>query len=381
VLRTLAAFVAATAALTITSASSAAAYVPATETQFNVPAAAPGSTALKQRVFLDAVIGALDATPAGETVTISMFSLYDPAATDAILRAHQRKVNVRYLTWDQNPKGVQLNQVKDELGTDTRAKSWFKMCHGSCAFSGDRGAHHAKLVLSSRIIDSNGRSVRSLTLVSSGNLTDSGAAIQWNEFQTITDPKIYAAAQSYILSIKGDQTRYDFPSASSASGKYRLAFFPRKNLPVDPVLDTLRDVSCDGGGKIRVAMFFWSSKRAAMARQIVALRRAGCDVAVLFDSWQTDDSVEALLSRGHVPIYDTHVGDAKGMFMHAKTTILSARVKGKRRNYVFAGSPNFSWAARQLNSESMLRINSLAEVNLHFRWWDSVLAATTTARA
>jgi phosphatidylserine/phosphatidylglycerophosphate/cardiolipin synthase-like enzyme len=67
--------------------------------------------------------------------------------------------------------------------------------------------------------------------------------------------------------------------------------------------------------------------------------------------------------------------------MHAKTTILSARVKGKRRNYVFAGSPNFSWAARQLNSESMLRINSLAEVNLHFRWWDSVLAATTTARA
>jgi hypothetical protein len=365
----------------ITSASSAVAYVPATETQFNVPAAAPGSTEPKQRVFLDTVIGAVDATPAGETVTISMFSLSDPAATDAILRAHQRNVNVRYLTWDQNPKGVQLNRVKNELGTDTRAKSWFKMCRGSCAFSGDRGAHHAKLVLSSRIIDSNGHSVTSLTLVSSGNLTRSGAAIQWNEFQTISDPKVYAAAESYILSIKGDRTRYDFPSATSISGKYQLAFFPRKNLPVDPVLDTLRDVSCNGGGKIRVAMYFWSFKRVAMARQLVALKTAGCDVEVLFDSWQTDNSVEAVLREGHIPIYDTHVGGAEGMFMHAKSTILSARVNGKRRNYVFAGSPNFSWAARHLNSESMIRINSKAEVDLHFRWWSSVLAATTTTRA
>jgi hypothetical protein len=378
-LRTLA-LLAAAAALTAASTSSAVAYVPATETQFNVPAAAPRSTELKQRVFLDAVIGALDATPAGETVTISMFSLYDPAATDAIVRAHQRKVHVRYLTWDRDPKGVQLNRVKNELGTNTAAKSWFKMCRGSCAISGDSGAHHAKLVLSSRIIDSNGRSVRSLTLVSSGNLTSAGSGVQWNEFQTITDPKIYAAAQAYILSIKDDRTRYDFPSATSASGKYLLTFFPRKSLPVDPVLDTLHGVSCKGGGKIRVAMYFWSFKRVAMARQLVALKKAGCDIKVLFDSWQTDDGVEAVLRDGHIPIYDTHVGDANGMYMHAKATILSARVNGTRRNYVFTGSPNFSWAARQLNSESMLRINSKAEVELHFRWWDSVLAATTTAR-
>jgi hypothetical protein len=378
-LRTLA-MIAAAAALTAASTSSAVAYVPATDTQFNVPAAAPGSTELKQRVFLDAVVGALDATPAGETITISMFSLYDPAATDAILRAHRRRVHVRYLTWDRDPKGVQLNRVKNELGTDTRAQSWFKMCRGSCAISGDSGSHHAKLVLSSRIIDSNGRSVRSLTLVSSGNLTSAGSGIQWNEFQTITDPKIYAAAQSYVLSIKDDRTRYDFPSATSASGKYQLTFFPRKSLPVDPVLDTLHGVSCKGGGKIRVAMYFWSFKRVAMARQLVALKKAGCDIKVLFDSWQTDDGVEAVLRAGHLPIYDTHVGDANGMYMHAKTTTMSARVNGTRRNYVFTGSPNFSWAARQLNSESMLRINSKAEVELHFRWWDSVLAATTTAR-
>jgi phosphatidylserine/phosphatidylglycerophosphate/cardiolipin synthase-like enzyme len=117
-----------------------------------------------------------------------------------------------------------------------------------------------------------------------------------------------------------------------------------------------------------------------MARQLVALKKAGCDVKVLFDSWQTDDGVEAVLRAGHIPIYDTHVGDTNGMYMHAKTTTISARVNGTRRNYVFTGSPNFSWAARQLNSESMLRINSKAEVELHFRWWDSVLAATTTAR-
>ena len=369
------------AALATALAPPAMAYVPATRTQFTIPALAAGSSEPKQRAFLDAVVGALDATPAGETVTISMYSISDPAATDAIIGAHERGVAVRYLTWDQNPAGIQLNRLKDALGTDTEARSWFKMCRGSCALSGDAGAHHAKLVLSSRIVDENGRSARSLSLISSGNLTRGASVSQWNEFQTITDRRVYLAAKSYVLSLKGDRTRYDFPSATSASGKYRLAFFPRKNLPVDPVLNTLRDVTCGGGGKIRVAMHLWTFRRLALARRLVALKKARCDVKVLYDAGVTDEVVRDVLRKGGVPAYNTHIGGADGMYVHTKTTILSARVNGTRRNYVYTGSPNFSWAARHLNSESLLRISSKAEVDLHVRWWNSVLAATRAKRA
>lgn len=375
------AVLASAAALTTVLAPPAAAYVPATQTQFNVPALAPGTSVPKQRVFLDAVTGVLDATPAGETVTISMYSISDPTVGDAIVGAHERGVRVRYLTWDQNPEAVQLVRIRKALGTNTRAASWFKMCRGSCASSGGAGAHHPKLVLSSQIVDENGRSVRSLALVSSGNLTRGGGIVQWNAFQTIVDREVYAAATSYVLSLKGDRTRYDFPSVTSASGKYRLIFFPRKKLPVDPVLGTLRDVSCLGGGKIRVAMYLWTSRRAALARQLVALKKAGCDVKVLYDGNLTDDSIEAVLRRGRVPAHDTNVGGADGMYVHTKTTIIAARVNGVRRNYVYTGSPNFSWAARHLNSESLLRISSAAEVDLHIRWWNSVLAATRAKRA
>lgn len=368
------------AALTMALAPPASAYVPATRTQFTVPALAPGSTTAKQRTFLTAAIGAANATPAGETLTISMYSISDKAVVDALIRAHRRGVRVRYVTWDLDPKGVQLLRLKKALGTNLRARSWFKMCHGSCARSGEGGAHHAKLVLSSRIVDGNGRSVKSLVLVASGNLTLGSSIQQWNEFQTIVDRRLYASAKAYVLAVARDRTQYDFPSATSASGKYQLLFFPRKDLPVDPVLSTLRQVSCEGGGTIRVAMYLWTALRSAMARQLVALRKAGCDVKVLVDGPFTDDGIEAVLRKGGVRTYNTHVGGADGMFVHTKTTIIAARVDGVLRHYVYTGSPNFSYPARHYNSESMLRISSKAEVDLHVRWWNSVLAATRARR-
>lgn len=344
------------------------AVAPAQATTFNDPFGPPA----RQRVFLDTVISDLDAMPARSAVTISMYSLSDPAVTDALVRAHRRKVKVRYMTWDQSFANPQLDRLRTELGTDTSAASWLKVCRGSCARSGDVGAQHSKIVAFS----TTGKRKR-VVLVSSGNLTTGSTSSQWNEFQTVDDDRVYATARDYVFSLTGDRDRFDFPSVTSSDGRFQLSFFPRKRQAGDPVLDTLKATSCKGGGRVWVAMFLWSGKRIATARRLVELKRQGCSVRVLMDSAETAGSVESTLRKGKVPLYDSHVAD---VYVHAKTTIISAPVRGKRSNIVFAGSPNFSWTARYLNAEALVRMDSKAEADQHFAWFDRVLEATNSKR-
>jgi hypothetical protein len=350
-------------------------FTPSPVSQFTVPEGG-GGTLGQQRLFLDTVIAGLNAMPTGSAVTISMYSLSDPAVVDAMLDAHKnRAVKVRYMTWDQKVANTQLDRLRDALGTNTRKDSWFKMCRGSCARSGDVGAQHAKIVAFSTV-----GAYKKVTIISSGNLTRGAARTQWNEFQTIDDDRIYTTARAYVFSLTGDRDRFDFPAVSSADGKYRLSFFPRKNQNTDPVGTDLGALRCRPGDRVDVAMALWTDKRIALARRLVALKKAGCRVRVLMNSAQTERGVEAVLRKGiGKTLYDSAVGE---MFVHTKTTVIAAHDRKGRLVYrVWAGSPNFSWSARYLNSEALLRINGKSEVTLHQAWFTQVLAATNARRA
>jgi hypothetical protein len=346
------------------------AYTPRTGSTFNVPAKAPGTSRARQMVFTDTVVQAIRATPRGETITVSMFSLSVGKVTDAFVAAHDRGVKVRFLTYSGATANGNVRRLRAELGTNTRAGSYVKICSGSCLITKkDVGVQHAKLLTFSRVVDDRKKSVRWLTLVGSGNLTYAAGEDQWNEFQTIPgNRRIYDAATAYMASMRFDRNKFDTPSVTS--GPYRLDFLPKKDLTFDPVLPDLRRVTCQGGGTIRVGMYGWTGYRKGIARQLVSLKKAGCDVRVAIDSRYAVPAVRKILIEGRVPTYDTR--NTPRRYVHWKTTVIDARIGGTMRHRVYAGSANFTGAAILSNTDVILRIDSAAESMVHRQRFDLI---------
>lgn len=348
----------------------AVAYVPAPGSTFNTPAKAPGTTRARQMVFTDRAVQAIAATPRGETITISIFSLSVGKVTDALIAAHRRSVRVRFVTHDGATQNGNVRRLMAALGTNTRARSYVKICSGSCLVTKKGvGVQHAKLLTFSRVLDDRKRSVRWVTLVSSGNLTYAAGEDQWNEFQTIPgNRKIYDAATAYVASMRFDRDR--FTTASVTSGIYRLDFLPKKDPGFDPVLADLQRVSCKGGGTIRVGMYGWTGYRTAIARRLVALRKAGCDVKVAIDGRYAVPAVREILTSGRVPTYDTR--NTPRRYVHWKTTVIDARIGATVRHRVYAGSANFTGAAIRSNTDVILRIDSASQTKLHRQRFDLI---------
>lgn len=349
----------------------AAAYTPRQGTTFNIPAKAPTTTRARQMVFTDRAVQAVRATPRGETITVSIYSLSIGKVADAFIAAHRRGVKVRFVTHDGAKKNGNVRKLISALGTNTRARSYVKICSGSCLVTKKGvGVQHAKLLTFSRVVDDRKRSVRWLTLVSSGNLTYAAGEDQWNEFQTIPgNRKIYDAATAYVASMRFDRDKFN--TASVTSGIYRLDFLPQKDLTFDPVLPDLKRVTCKGGGTIRVGMYGWTGYRKAIARQLVTLRKAGCDVKVAIDSRYAVPAVRKILTSGRVPTYDTR--NVPRRYVHWKTTVIDARINGAVRHRVYAGSANFTGAAIWSNTDVILRIDSAAESRVHRQRFDQMV--------
>ena len=94
--RTLAAAAAAAlaAATLIPVPAQAVTYSPTAGAIFNIPDGV-GGTPAQQRRWLDTVTNITDATPAGQRITITMLSIYDPQVITALQRAAHRGVDVR----------------------------------------------------------------------------------------------------------------------------------------------------------------------------------------------------------------------------------------------------------------------------------------------
>jgi len=317
----------------------AVAYTPAAGTTFNVPAKAPSTTRARQLVFTDKATQAVKATPRGETITVSIFSLSVGKVTDALIAAHRRGVRVRFLTYNGATVSGNVRRLMAALGTNTNARSYVKICSGSCLITKKGvGVQHAKLLTFSRVINDRKKSVRWVTLVSSGNLTYAAGQDQWNEFQTIpNNRKIYDAATAYMASMRLDRDTFNTPSVTS--GIYRLDFLPKNDLAFDPVLPDLRRVTCTGGGTIRVGMYVWTGWRTTIARQLVTLKKAGCDVKVAIDGRYVVPAVKTILTSGGVPTYDTR--NTSRPYVHWKTTVIDARIGGTMRHRVYAGNNLF----------------------------------------
>ncbi len=299
---------------------------------------------------------AIDGAEPGATLRLAAYSLAMPPTTRALVAAHRRGVQVRVVVDDHSAHWGSVRVLSEELGRDTAADSFVKVCRMSCR--GGRGNQHAKFLTVSSSTQGEG-----VVLVGSVNLTGYNAQRQWNDLYSVADPAIHdQLAEAFdLMATDRPQGRLALPTTADGF-ETDLSPYPGISARRDPLLHRLRTVHCKGvaltagrNGRtvVRILMHAWNGERGvALAKGVARLERQGCDVKVLYGVGM-GRQVNRVLQRAHVPARDSLHDHRR---VHQKVMVLSGRI-GRRTdaNYVWTGSHN--WSDRSLrNDELILRI-------------------------
>jgi phosphatidylserine/phosphatidylglycerophosphate/cardiolipin synthase-like enzyme len=368
----------------------------------NTPKGAGGSLA-QQYVYIRTTIGVLDAMPRGSVFRFVIPNLdlgRDPAKPSsayvgadqdvlaALQRTYRRGVHVQGVMQRRIPPSGKINALIKTLGTNTRAKSYVRVCEGSCFTSDSSGVMHAKIWTASSVAKPGGGYYRMVGAVGTQHFTGSTNAGSWNSTQVFAGECMYRSLVAFHKALQADRTRRNFPGVSC--GNLQMQYFPTSGKP-DPWVNALKHVSCKAkpgygvGGRtlIRVAVFFWSDARKAVAVQLKALRDAGCIVQVAVNN-AGDTSpriVRYLVTAARLPTWDGHwtpKDPRLGIYLHDKTFWVDGTLYGKGRASIYQGSHNLSGNAVHRGNETIIRtVSSKEDVAEMNRWWGQRMRFST----
>lgn len=313
----------------------------------------------------------IDGTRKGQSITLSMFNMTDPASADALLRAFQRGVEVRVLVNHESGRYQQVRRLRGVLGTSTRADSWIRVRGGGVRM-------HSKFMLASGL---GGRP--DVVWVSSGNFTLASGRDQANEALITTgDTRLYdfLIAQFDLLrrgiidpeqlgrtAVTETAVVRTFPITDGSSGN-------------DPVEALLNDVTCVHGSQrtiVRMAQLLLTKERLYLTDKLRELKSAGCDIRmVVHESGWLPKGRDNLLKPGAGRV---GLRSARGTAMHTKiTTIEGWDAAGDRLRVAMVGTHNLSGRAfttvpQGYNDELSLTILNPAIVAEYSAWVDKVI--------
>jgi phosphatidylserine/phosphatidylglycerophosphate/cardiolipin synthase-like enzyme len=364
VLRKACAVLVTVAVLLGSAAAGAAAFTPSPGPLFNNPR---GSKAAKNRI-LHHVVSAINATPRHGTIRIAAYSFDRKDVADALIAAHKRDVDVQMVLND-NWTSKQTRRLRRALGTDPNRRSFVVICAGSCR--GGAGNQHMKFYLFSKV-----GTVRDVTMIGSANLTGYGAAMQWNDMDTIVRNFAVRDLYTKIFEQLVRDRRVSHPYLVRNAGGFQHHFYPHPGTTKanDPELQRLDHVSCRAGAGtgrnghtvIRIVMYGWNSSRGQyLAEKAADLARHGCDLRVILSDG--GGRVYRILKAGGARVksadldlngnsHDGFRNTGYELFTHEKYMALSGGFGGSHaRNYVWTGSANWAGMA-MLNDEVTIRI-------------------------
>ncbi|MBF4161885.1 phospholipase D-like domain-containing protein [Nocardioides acrostichi] len=324
--------------------------------------AATGNNATK-RAILDHLLQMIYRSRPNSLIKIMTWNFLDRQATDALLKAVDRGVQVHILMDQANDSAAEPNgpwrRLRAGFQKRNKGKKWAdksiaRTCQNSCR--GQSGAAHAKFYLFPRV----GASKK--VLVQGGaNFTKAAAYNQWNEVYTYVGRSgIYDFADHIFDQMWKDQPVAN-PFQRFNGGRYGLYFSPNSGdeFKGDPIQSLLSRVNCKRTVKsgnryhrtiIRSFPDVIRGKRGlALARLLRDLWDRGCDVRVGYTvmGYDVHDLMTKQGKRGPVPIrhmVQDFDGDGKfDNYFHLKVLTVNGRVGADPTVYkAFNGSSNSS---------------------------------------
>ena len=192
----------------------AAAYTPGSGALFNN---ARGNLEAKDRI-LTHIVKTIESTPRNSEIRIAAYSNDRPDVVEALIRAHQRGVDVQVVLNDNWTSGATRRLVR-VLGRDTNRRSFVAICAGSCR--GGFGNQHMKFYLFSKA-----GQARDVVMVGSANLTGYGARVQWNDLYTTSNAPELRDLYTKVFEQLVRDRRVASPYIHRVVGDYENEFFP-----------------------------------------------------------------------------------------------------------------------------------------------------------
>lgn len=343
---------------------------------------ATGSYAQKSTIQRH-ILGAINHAHKGSTIHIATWSFFSGPATDALIRAHQRGVSVRFvMARGKSKNNPSFNRLRAALrkGNASRPyalRSGVRTCRATCR--GTHGTMHAKIFLFSWTGAS-----RNVAMWGSANLTSAAVRIQWNDMFTTTRTPVY----DYIEQIYGQLW-----AAKPHVEHYQIHWFgdigfatlpAYKRTNTDWVTDQLRRIKCTGatnvpGGhtEIRIAQAItYGEIGDRIARHLRTLQKNGCSITYIYT--RLGNSTAKILSsipKRHF-VQDTNGDGFFDRYLHMKVMAVRGYIGDDRgATLVMNGSEN--WGPTSLSNDETVgyftRYSVWAKYNRQLKWlWNNV---------
>ena len=371
------------------SAPVAAAYQPPGGAVFNNP---QGGHRAKFRI-VRTINRAIKGARRGSRIQISTYLMDSKESTTLLIKARKRGVAVQAVI-DGSAKNRQTLRLAKALNRDNRKKvrrkhrrggpdrSYVVFCRGSCRNGGR--PNHTKYFTFTRT-----GKARNVVMVSSSNLNRGGAVKGYNDLLVMKKQKRLTKDFASVHREMAEDSRNDGDGFIQFNrGHITARFYPTKK-KADPVMQDLRQIRCrgtrQGAGRhkrttIHVSMFRWNSRRGiALARKLVRLDRAGCEVSVIYGApgRRVRDVLRTSARRGGVRLWDSrwdynHNGTVD-MRVHHKYMLISGRY-GKDRSAwrVHTGSQNWG-RSLHAGDENTINIAGPKTYRQYLRNWRHVV--------
>jgi phosphatidylserine/phosphatidylglycerophosphate/cardiolipin synthase-like enzyme len=351
--------------------------------------AACGSSAAAQKFSVFFAVPLVDGTkdPALENKIIEMIGLAAPkselhmsmyqfsheSVAKALIEASKRGVQVHVIIdKEANEKDGVLDAAITKLVKDLPANAVTFCTRGNGSCQG-KGIDHNKFYIFSELTDGS----KHVVIQSSANLTADN--LQNNMLIDRDDKGLYDGYLGYWKLLEKQVENLDY--AGHAEGEHTHAYwFPRQK---DEVLAILDEVNCTDKSKVRVTMAFWDDGRMDVAKKLVALAKAGCDVQVDMRTAGKNSSqniIDAMRNEHlSVGLYPAE----HGTNIHSKYLLIDSDFKtdGKveHHRYVYTGSHNYTNGALKSNDETMLRIDNAEVFDAYMANWGVIRAQIEAA--
>jgi phosphatidylserine/phosphatidylglycerophosphate/cardiolipin synthase-like enzyme len=287
---------------------------------------------------------------AQSSIHIAAFEFDLTPVADALIAAHQRGVDVRWVTDDENGLGADEDPDRGQFAMLQAA--------GIQVIADTRSA-----LMHNKFIIFDGQTA----WTGSTNLTASGVFQQNNNTIVIHSPDVAAIYESEFEEMWNGQFGPKSPStadqqAALVNGTVIQVYFS----PEDKVLDRIIPIVAGAQSNIRFLAFSFTDY--PLAKAMIDRSAAGVDVAGVYEKTgsETEGAELKTFVCAHVPVRQ----DGNPRFLHDKVIVIDNRI-------VISGSFNFSNNATDNNDENVIIIDNPEIASLYMQEFGKVWSIAT----
>ncbi|MCL6739459.1 phospholipase D-like domain-containing protein [Streptomyces neyagawaensis] len=336
----------------------------------------------------------------GSTIKVAVYHVWEASVVDALVAAKDRGVNVQVLLDESSvsdrPANTAYGSLVSALGTDRTKGSYIATCPVDKSCLGDpkygQSIMHNKFWLFSAV-----EGATNVVVQTTSNSTPSAHTKFFNDALLLpNNPTMYDAYADYFDTMVGrDWAGWEYRTVSN--GLYKAYFFPRagSTRATDSVYSVLNNVQCsykDTAGVtrktwVRVAIF--KITRMAIAEKLVALKKAGCNVSIVYaesDSAKSSGGTPGTWEKMHTsggPTVRCYNDDRDPLnpgqklttpyIIHSKYILVDGAYDGVRNKISFTGSGNYTGPALRENDESIVKVDDDAVHDMYKAHFDQVI--------